>query len=783
MRTWAKGTARATMLTASFVALGAGTVFPSGAFADTTSGDSSVLGGNQFNMPISAPMDASGNSLAALGEASGASKGGAMVANGRGGAGQKSSGNNGIGSGNQVNAPVSAPFNACGNAIAIFGTADAGCTGGAAVKGGGGRHGQRSSGNGGIGSGNQVNAPVSAPVNACGNAVAVFGSSEAGCEGGSKVMNGSTEHQTTGASGTVAGNQVNAPISTPVNICGNAGAGYGEAVAGCEGGAKVKNGGRTGAGQKSSGKGGYGAGNQVNTPYSAPINVCGNAAGTDAVADCDGGATVRNGGHRSGGQTTNGNGSYGGGNQVNSPASVPASACGNAAAMLGEAGAFCEGGAHVRSSSGGDQTTSGKGSYGGGNQFNVPRSFPENGCGNAVAALGDGAASCGGTSVTEGSHGSGATTSGNNGIGSGTQANVPGSGSGSACGNAVAALSHPETQCGDGPGWNGDDYYDHSRRRPGPEIGDSVGLPMLPDAAEALPMGLTSALPTLPQLPAKTPALSGKAPELSGKASELSGKAPALPGHAAQLPTGRSAVPETRAVPSPALPALPAAPKNAAKLPPMSTSGVAAKRVANHDRPAAGQLAGALPADPAAGLPADVTTALPADPAGALPAVPGNVTKALPKDVSGVEASQVPSTDLPVPGQLAGMLPIDPATVLPADPAKALAGTSALPARLPATSVDRAHARTASPVPATELPAIGQPQLPGLGKLPVTGDVKLPAVGGAQETLGSIQPVAAVEPVTSDTGSSIWVLAAAALLTAMSGAMGLTRRVRLGGRR
>ncbi|MFE3452719.1 chaplin family protein [Nonomuraea sp. NPDC059194] len=43
------------------------------------------------------------------------------------------SGNNGILSGNQIIAPISIPVNVCGNAVALFGVAVAGCKGGASV--------------------------------------------------------------------------------------------------------------------------------------------------------------------------------------------------------------------------------------------------------------------------------------------------------------------------------------------------------------------------------------------------------------------------------------------------------------------------------------------------------------------------------------------------------------------------------------------------------------------------------------------------------------------------
>src|SRR5918992_1603461 len=136
MRTRTIGTARTVLFAASFVALGAGTAFPGSAFADTTSGDQSLLGGNQ------------------------------------------------------VNAPVSAPANACGNSLALFGAANASCEGGAKAKTSGSRGNNTTSGNRSLLGGNQINASVNAPVNVCGNAVAALGEAAAGCQGGS----GSYDH-------------------------------------------------------------------------------------------------------------------------------------------------------------------------------------------------------------------------------------------------------------------------------------------------------------------------------------------------------------------------------------------------------------------------------------------------------------------------------------------------------------------------------------------------------------------------------------------------------------
>ena len=46
---------------------------------------------------------------------------------------------------------------------------------------------QVSNGNGSILGGNEINAPINAPINVCGNSVAVLGSALSGCRGGATV--------------------------------------------------------------------------------------------------------------------------------------------------------------------------------------------------------------------------------------------------------------------------------------------------------------------------------------------------------------------------------------------------------------------------------------------------------------------------------------------------------------------------------------------------------------------------------------------------------------------
>jgi LPXTG-motif cell wall-anchored protein len=150
-------------------------------------------------------------------------------------------------SGNTVNAPVSAPLNVCGIAVGLLGGAAASCAGGASssttISGpgsGGGDNGN--AGVASVGSGNTVNAPVSVPVNVCGVSAAVAGAANSGCQGGAASTT-SIDEPTSGGhkgSGGIAsigsGNTINAPISAPVNVCGISLALIGLADSGCCGG-------------------------------------------------------------------------------------------------------------------------------------------------------------------------------------------------------------------------------------------------------------------------------------------------------------------------------------------------------------------------------------------------------------------------------------------------------------------------------------------------------------------------------------------------------------------
>ncbi len=199
MKSWAIWTARTVLVTTGFAAAGGG--LAGAALASTPSGTNtgniSVLGGNQVNVPVSVPVDVCGNAAAILGFATATCQGGASVA---GPASSDASGQaqNGPQTGNisvlhgtNVQVPVVIAADACGNSV---GNATAKCHGGVHLPAASGlAPGGTSSGHGtqagniSVGSGNDVQIPVSAPVNACGNAVAVLGDSSAGCAGGASV--------------------------------------------------------------------------------------------------------------------------------------------------------------------------------------------------------------------------------------------------------------------------------------------------------------------------------------------------------------------------------------------------------------------------------------------------------------------------------------------------------------------------------------------------------------------------------------------------------------------
>ncbi|MFI0451457.1 chaplin family protein [Actinomadura sp. 6N118] len=186
MRNWARNSARVALVVAGVTA--SSSVVGGATHADRTSGDVSVLGGNQSNAPISVPINVSGNSAALLGSAKATSLGGAHVHDmGHYSESMRTSGSLSGGGGNQLRAPVSIPISFCGNALAIAGVAKAACKGTATVT----HHG--GAGWADVLGGNHAHVPISF----CGNAAAVLGVAKAYCQGSAHVLHdGGHDHHT-----------------------------------------------------------------------------------------------------------------------------------------------------------------------------------------------------------------------------------------------------------------------------------------------------------------------------------------------------------------------------------------------------------------------------------------------------------------------------------------------------------------------------------------------------------------------------------------------------------
>ncbi|GLU50498.1 chaplin family protein [Nocardiopsis ansamitocini] len=398
MRKWVRTSAKAALLTAGFVALGTGV-----AMADTgeieTSGNGSVLSGNQIVANADVPVNVAGNAISAVGGVAGASAedtGAVVLDRGRGEV--ETSGNGSVLSGNQIVADLDVPVNASGNAIAaVLSTAGASSedTGSAVVHQRGGGDEIETSGNGSILGGNQAVVDLDVPVNVAGNAIsAVGGVAGASAEDtGAVVFDRSRDEIETSGNGSIAGgNQLVVDGDVPVNVSGNAIS----AILGVAGAASEDTGSAvvhtSGWGKSHDHDHGY------RTSQLAPVDTATVTGLINTVKDvrpAELGASNLAAGpvqHQRGGGDeieTSGNGSILGGNQAVVDLDVPVNVAGNAiSAVGGVAGASAEDtGAVVFDRSRDEIETSGNGSIAGGNQLVVDGDVPVNVSGNAISAI------------------------------------------------------------------------------------------------------------------------------------------------------------------------------------------------------------------------------------------------------------------------------------------------------------------------------------------------------------------------------------------------------------
>ncbi|GAA4940038.1 chaplin family protein [Actinoplanes utahensis] len=266
-KTWVRKTLSAGVLAAGALLLAPAAVAQAD-IGQANAANAGFLNGTQIAMPVTVPVNLVGNSAAVAGVSRSIGAGANQVENGRkGGIGQVSAGNRGFANGTQVAVPVTVPVNVAGNAAAVAGAADAKGVSANRLEstktaehgwytvGGGSDIGQANVGNVGWLNGTQVAMPVTIPANACGNSLALIGGSSAygacanqigGGFGGQVVQpyesttkkakrteNGSGLFPGSGSSligigqanyrnrGFANGSQVAAPITVPINACGN----------------------------------------------------------------------------------------------------------------------------------------------------------------------------------------------------------------------------------------------------------------------------------------------------------------------------------------------------------------------------------------------------------------------------------------------------------------------------------------------------------------------------------------------------------------------------------
>ncbi|WP_230419304.1 chaplin [Catenulispora pinistramenti] len=228
------------------------------------------------------------------------------------GDGATTSGSPGVLSGNTIQVPINIPINVCGITANVVGLlnpaagdhcsnsggataagADQGGTGGATAVGG-------SQGSPGVLSGNTIQAPISIPVNACGDSVNVVGVGNGAtgdhCHNGSGATTGGTGGATAvggsqGSPGVLSGNTIQVPVNIPVNLCGDTvnvvGVGNGAKGDHCHNAGGASTGGTGGATAVGGSQGSPGvlSGNTIQLPISVPVNLCGDSVNVVGVGN------------------------------------------------------------------------------------------------------------------------------------------------------------------------------------------------------------------------------------------------------------------------------------------------------------------------------------------------------------------------------------------------------------------------------------------------------------------------------------------------------------------
>ncbi|BCW67884.1 hypothetical protein NicSoilB4_26470 [Arthrobacter sp. NicSoilB4] len=187
--------------------------------ADTTSGSDGLLSGTQVNAPVTAPVTLGATSLGLFGDSAaetGGTPGTAAQPAPAPAPGNSTTGSDGLLSGTQVNAPVTAPITLGATSLGLLGDSAAE-TRGTPGTAGQPAPGNSTSGSDGLLSGTQVNAPVTAPITLGATSLGLLGDSAAETRGTPGTAGQPAPgNSTSGSDGLLSGTQVTAPVTAPI---------------------------------------------------------------------------------------------------------------------------------------------------------------------------------------------------------------------------------------------------------------------------------------------------------------------------------------------------------------------------------------------------------------------------------------------------------------------------------------------------------------------------------------------------------------------------------------
>ena len=205
----------------------------------TTSGQDGLGSGNQTGVTALVPVDVSGDQVTVIGQHNTVTSLGGSSTGGSGGTtttttssgSPTTSGQSGIGSGNQTGVTALVPVNVSGDQVTVIGQDNTVTSLGGSSTGGGtgpsSATGPVTSGQSGIGSGNQTGIDVLAPIAATGDQVTVIGQDNTVTSTGGSTTGGSTGGTTgtggttSGAGGIGSGNQTPISVQVPVDVSGD----------------------------------------------------------------------------------------------------------------------------------------------------------------------------------------------------------------------------------------------------------------------------------------------------------------------------------------------------------------------------------------------------------------------------------------------------------------------------------------------------------------------------------------------------------------------------------